>query len=150
MTENSPRLPRLAALAVTLSETEVLLVRRANPPDQGLWGYPGGKVEFGETMAEAAVRELAEETGLVAVAVEDLGKIELIERDAAGRVLYHYYLGVVLCEGPPGPVIAADDAEEAAWFPFARVLSGEMGLSKDVARLLQVALERREAALRRA
>lgn len=146
MTEISPRLPRLAALALTLSGSEVLLVRRANPPDQGLWGYPGGKVEFGETMAEAAVRELAEETGLVAVAVEELGRIELIDRDPEGGILYHYYLGVVLCEGQPGPVCAGDDAEEAAWFPFASVLQGELGLSKDVALYLQLALARRDAA----
>ena len=60
----SAPVPRLAVLAVVLRGEQVLLVRRANPPDAGLWGYPGGKVDWGETVEAAALRELAEETGL--------------------------------------------------------------------------------------
>ena len=66
-----PDFPRLAALAVTLDQgrNHVLLVQRRNPPDAGLWGFPGGHVEAGETALCAAARELAEETGVIATPV---------------------------------------------------------------------------------
>ncbi|MGV6850187.1 MAG: NUDIX domain-containing protein, partial [Marinibacterium sp.] len=68
--------PRLGALAVVLRDGHVLLARRANPPDAGLWGFPGGHVEPGETGLAAAVRELAEETGVIARPVDYLTNID--------------------------------------------------------------------------
>ncbi|MFX6119029.1 NUDIX domain-containing protein, partial [Acinetobacter baumannii] len=56
--------PIPATIAVVLRDDRVLLVRRANPPDAGRWGFPGGKIERGETIAEAAIRELMEETAV--------------------------------------------------------------------------------------
>ena len=56
MAEDKVR-PVVAVLAVVVQAGRILLVRRANPPDAGLWGFPGGKVEFGETIADAALRE---------------------------------------------------------------------------------------------
>ncbi|MEN7538812.1 NUDIX domain-containing protein, partial [Aurantiacibacter flavus] len=61
MTEG-PQRPIAATIAVVLREGQVLLVRRANPPDAGRWGFPGGKIETGETIEQAAIRELYEET----------------------------------------------------------------------------------------
>ena len=77
--------PKLAALAVVVRDAHVLLVRRRNPPDVGLWGYPGGHVEWGETVAEAAMRELHEETALRA---EPLGYLTNVDFISAGAMLY--------------------------------------------------------------
>ncbi len=64
MSQNAPQRPKLAVLAVCLHEGKFLLVQPPNPPDAGLWGFPGGHVELGETLVEAAARELHEETGV--------------------------------------------------------------------------------------
>ena len=56
--------PVAAVLGVIVHESRVLLVRRSNPPDAGFWGFPGGKIEAGETLEQAAIREVKEETGL--------------------------------------------------------------------------------------
>ena len=131
--------PVLGALAVVLRQGEVLLVRRANPPDQGLWGFPGGKVEWGEPMLRAAERELLEETGVTARARGLLGSQDFIQRDAAGAVEYHMYLVGVACTWQSGVPVADDDALEAGWFAFADVTSGKLALSEGVAALLDLA-----------
>lgn len=170
--------PRLAALAVLPHRGQVLLVRRRNPPDQGLWGYPGGKVDYGEPVMAAAIRELLEETGIEAEPLRQLGGLDIIgqgsavregegqpagrregggqdaedrgaaERDAAGSgagsVAWHYFLVPVLCRWRAGEPVAADDAEEAAWFPFAAVLERRFPMSADVDRVLREALAVRD------
>lgn len=107
--------PVVAALAVLLADGQVLLVRRANPPDQGKWGFPGGKIERGETVAAAALRELAEETGLAARAHEPFAVLDVIGDD------HHYVLIAVLCRGALALPVAGDDALDARWFPVADV-----------------------------
>ncbi|WP_299836735.1 NUDIX hydrolase [uncultured Jannaschia sp.] len=106
--------PKLGALAVVPRDGRVLLVARAKSPNRGLWGFPGGHVELGETGLEAAARELAEETGVVAAPLRYLGNIDLIVREG-GRVAHHYLLAAVLCEWRSGEPVAADDALDARW-----------------------------------
>lgn len=125
-----------AALAVTLREGEVLLVRRRNPPDAGLWGYPGGHVEPGETVYQAAERELYEETGVRAAAGPLL---EVVEVKAEG---FHFDLIAVACDYLSGTPRAADDVSEAAWVPVAEVLGHGRPMSADVDEVLRRALER--------
>ncbi|MBJ2151922.1 NUDIX hydrolase [Paracoccus sp. IB05] len=134
--------PRLAALAVVVQEGRVLLVRRRNPPDQGLWGYPGGKVEFGERVCDAALRELAEETGIIAAVIRQLPGLDIIGpvRAGAEEVAWHYFLVPVVCRYLSGEVLAADDAEEAAWFPCDTVLARALPMSADVDAVLRAAL----------
>src|SRR5690554_2944487 len=72
--------PVPGVLAVVARNGQVLLVRRAKPPDRGMWGFPGGRIEPGETAAEAAVRELREETGVDASAGRVLTAIDVIDR----------------------------------------------------------------------
>ena len=133
--------PKLGALAVLVEDGQVLLVRRgAGKADAGLWGFPGGHVEAGETVAEAAVRELREECCLRARAGRVLAHLDLIRRDAAGVLLFHYVLIAVLCEAAEGVLEACDDAEEAAWHPVGDVLDGAVPLSADVGRVLRLAL----------
>ncbi|MCG7575169.1 NUDIX hydrolase [Phaeobacter sp. CNT1-3] len=134
--------PALAALAVTVHDGQVLLVRRRNDPDRGIWGYPGGHVEGGETVAAAAVRELHEETGVTAEAAGTLGGLDLIGHHADGSVKHHYYLVAVECRYRAGTPIADDDADQAAWVPVADVLDQKIALSEYVDDLLRQVIER--------
>ena len=106
--------PKLGAIAVVPRGGRVLLVARAKAPNRGLWGFPGGHVELGETGLAAAARELAEETGVMAEPLRYLGNIDLIARED-GRIAYHYLLAAVLCEYRSGEPVAADDALDARW-----------------------------------
>lgn len=132
--------PRLAALAVTLRGDDVLLVRRRNPPDAGLWGFPGGHVEPGETALAAAARELAEETGVTATPRSYIDNVDVIEHGDDGSLRWHFLLAAVLCDYISGEPVAADDADEARWFPIGRVLDGQVHTSAHVGRVLARAL----------
>lgn len=107
--------PVPATIAAVIRDGRVLLVRRANPPDAGLWGFPGGKIERGETIEEAAVRELREETGICAEAGPVFTAVDAMDRGAEGELHAHYVLIAVLCRWTSGEPLAGDDALEAAW-----------------------------------
>lgn len=136
----TPHNPRLAALAVVIRDGHVLLVRRRNPPDAGLWGFPGGHVEPGETALAAAARELAEETGVTARPLAYLDNVDVIERDADGTLRFHFLLAAVLCDYLDGLPVAADDALEAAWVSVDKALSGALPMSGAVDRVIRRAL----------
>ncbi|GAB5378108.1 MAG: NUDIX hydrolase [Acuticoccus sp.] len=128
----SPR-PVAAAIAVVIRGDAVLLVRRANPPDAGRWGFPGGKIEPGETLPEAALRELREETGVTAQALRVITALDAFgdEPDIAHR--RHFILIAMLCRWRAGEPVAADDALEAAWFPLADLVgASDLPLSRNV------------------
>jgi 8-oxo-dGTP diphosphatase len=89
----------------------LLLVKRANPPAAGTWSLPGGRIEAGESDAQAVVREVAEETGLVVVAQDLIGSVE---REAgADRI---YTINDLRCQVLDGRLTAGDDAADAGWF----------------------------------
>ncbi|WP_425010644.1 NUDIX hydrolase [Paracoccus alkanivorans] len=136
----------MAALAVTLRGDEVLLVRRRNPPDAGLWGFPGGHVDPGETALAAAARELAEETGVVAVPRLYLDNVDLIQRGSDGGIEFHFLLAAVLCDYVSGEPVAADDALDAGWWKIADILAERVALSAHVTDILRQAVHRREPA----
>ena len=131
--------PIPAALAVLVRDRQVLLVRRANPPDQGLWGFPGGRIERGETVFAAAERELAEETGLIATPIRLLDALDLLDHASDGELRHHFILLAVLCTPVSGVLRAADDALEARWFD-ADALRDDAGFSRNVARLARAAV----------
>ena len=108
--------PKVAAIAVVLDDDRVLLVRRKKEPDAGLWGYPGGHVDLGETALNAAARELREETGVIATPVSYLTNLDIITRDDTGAVQHHFLLAAVLCSFESGTPVAADDVSDARWF----------------------------------
>ena len=94
----------------------LLLVRRGRGPAAGEWSVPGGRVEAGETLAEAVLREVAEETGLDGVCDELIGWVERIS-DEHHFVILDFRVSVL---GPAEPV-AGSDAAEAAWVPLSEV-----------------------------
>src|SRR6266436_514670 len=83
-----PDRPIVAVLAVVLRGERALIVQRAQQPNAGRWGFPGGVLELGETVAEGAMRELQEETGVVAEPAGPLTVIDTIDRDREGGVRY--------------------------------------------------------------
>lgn len=132
--------PKLAALAVVTSEDRVILVRRKSEPDAGLWGFPGGHVELGESVAAAASRELREETTVIATPGGILAGLDAIARTEAGEVAHHHFLVAVACAYVSGAPIGCDDVSDAAWFTRDEVLGGSITLSKDVDHVLKLAL----------
>jgi 8-oxo-dGTP diphosphatase len=124
--------PIPAVIAVVVREGRTLLVRRANAPDAGLWGFPGGKIEFGETVKDAAIRELREETGVHAAAQDVLTALDVLVRDAGGDIRQHYILIAVQCRWIAGEPIAGDDALEARWFPVTDLKPNALAMSADV------------------
>lgn len=124
--------PIPAVIAVVIREDRTLLVRRANPPDAGLWGFPGGKIEFGETVRAAATRELLEETGVQADAQDIITTLDILVRDSSGAMQQHFILMAVRCRWISGEPVAGDDALEAGWFAVAELDPDRIAMSADV------------------
>jgi 8-oxo-dGTP diphosphatase len=99
---------------VVVRDGRVLLARRGKEPLYGRWVVPGGTVELGETLEQALVREMREETGLEVEPLLVLTVFDRIERDG-DRVLYHYVIVDYLCRSRSGEAKAASDALEVAW-----------------------------------
>jgi 8-oxo-dGTP diphosphatase len=110
-----PERPWTGVGVVVWQGDRVLLVRRGRPPRQGQWGLPGGAQEVGETVFEAAAREVREETGLEVRPVAIITTVDSITRDADGAVQYHYTLVEVAADCAAGDPVAADDAADARW-----------------------------------
>lgn len=93
----------------------VLLIRRGKPPRAGTWSLPGGRQRYGETVREAARREVREETALEVEVTRLLDVVDSLTRDASGGVAYHYTLVDFLAEWRGGEAQAGDDAAEVLW-----------------------------------
>jgi 8-oxo-dGTP diphosphatase len=116
MQREFPEIPLVGVGAIIIEESRVLLVKRAHPPLQAQWSIPGGVLEVGELIREAAIREAREETGLIVEPGDLLGVYDRILRTAEKRVQYHYVLIDFLCRRVGGELAAADDAAEVRWF----------------------------------
>ena len=116
MQREFPETPLVGVGAIIIEDSRVLLVKRAHPPLQAQWSIPGGVLEVGELVREAAIREAREETGLIVETAELLGVYDRVLRHAEGRVQYHYVLIDFLCRRTGGELRAASDAAEVRWF----------------------------------
>jgi ADP-ribose pyrophosphatase YjhB (NUDIX family) len=110
-----PDMPLVGVGAVVVEGDRVLLVQRANEPGRGMWAFPGGVLQLGETLAEAARREVREECGLEIQVGETLGVFDLILRDQAGTVQYHYVLIDLLAHPAGGKLRVSSDILDARW-----------------------------------
>ncbi|RQS32590.1 NUDIX domain-containing protein [Burkholderia sp. Bp8992] len=134
--------PVPAVIGIVLRERDVLLVRRANPPDAGCWGFPGGKIEPGEPLADAVVREIAEETTIDVEALDAFTALDAFDYDAHGAVREHFIMVAVLCRWLRGTPAAGDDALDARWFGIAELDRDDLPMSAGVRDVAQRALER--------
>ena len=113
MRRKYPKLPIIGVGGIIFRKDQVLLVKRGREPAQGQWSIPGGGVHTGETLKEAVIREVLEETHLK-VEVLALAKVlERIFREPDGRVAYHYVLVDFLCRRKAGRLKPGSDAQEA-------------------------------------
>ena len=110
-----PNRPLVAVGAVVFKEDKVLLVLRAKPPAENRWTIPGGSVELGETLQEAAEREIREETGLTIQAREPVYTFDIIERDPKGVILFHYVIVDLAADYVSGELRPGDDASDVCW-----------------------------------
>ncbi|WOI54733.1 NUDIX hydrolase [Parvularcula sp. LCG005] len=106
--------------AVIFKDDKVLLVRRGRPPFQGHWSIPGGKLDFGEALAEGLAREVREETGVV---IDIVGLIDVYEALPQRPDDRHFVMIDYACRWISGEVVAGDDAMEAAFVPVPEALS---------------------------
>jgi len=116
MKREYPESPLVGVGAVIVAEGRALLIRRGQAPLLGQWSLPGGVLECGEALRDAAVREALEETGLVVEVGDMLGVYERVIRADDGRVRYHYVLIDFLCRAVGGDLKAGSDAAEVGWF----------------------------------
>jgi len=128
-------LPRVGVGAVVIHEGRILLVKRASPPGKGFWAIPGGLVELGETVREAAERELLEETGISVRARDAFYIFDFIDRDADGTIRYHYVIVDFLADYLGGEPRAADDVSDARWLSPAEAAA--LNLSPTTRKLLE-------------
>ena len=106
----------VTGVSVALFDADkVLIVQRGKEPYKGYWSLPGGAQEWGETLEEAAHRELGEETGLKASRLHFIEFVEPMARDGNGSVLRHFVLALFAGSGHRGKLQAADDATAARW-----------------------------------
>ncbi|MBB2196387.1 MAG: NUDIX hydrolase [Gluconacetobacter sp.] len=136
-----------AILSVVVRGPRLLLVQRANPPDQGLWGFPGGRIEHGETLFQAAERELREETGFVTRAQGVLTAFDVLDRMPEGRLRFHYVIAVVRCaDSGQTDIRAADDAVAVDWFSLDQIRAAPERMSPGLLELGTLALSDRGVA----
>jgi ADP-ribose pyrophosphatase YjhB (NUDIX family) len=139
-----PDRPYLAVSAAVIRDGHVLVVRRARPPAHGLFTLPGGAVEAGETLAEAVVREVREETALAIEPVALAGFREVIMRDAEDRIKRHFVILAFAARWIAGEPKLNEELAEARWLRPAG-LAG-LATTEGLADIVAAAFERLERA----
>ena len=130
-----PSEPRVAVGAVVFHNDCVLLVKRGKAPAKGLWAIPGGSVALGETLQQAAEREMFEETGIVIHAKEPVYTFDVVEKDDNGQVRFHYVIIDLAADYVNGSLVPGDDATAALWVSAAML--AELPVNPATRHLLQ-------------
>jgi 8-oxo-dGTP diphosphatase len=116
-----PKRPVVGVSAIILDGDKILLEKRKNSPGKGKWSVPGGLVELGERIEQAAIREVKEETGLDVYEPRLVGIVDHISLDESGTVKYHFVIVDYLVTVKSGKPKAASDADALKWVPFNEV-----------------------------
>jgi mutator protein MutT len=138
MKRDYPDRPIVGVGALIVDNARVLIVRRATEPLKDQWSIPGGAVELGETLRQAVVREIREETGLIIETGEVIEVFDSIYRDSQGCAQYHYVLVDFLCRVVGGELCAASDAGAVRWVPVEEL--AELQLVEHTERVIRKAL----------
>jgi 8-oxo-dGTP diphosphatase len=110
-----PSRPVLAASVAVIRGERILLAARGKPPGEGLFSLPGGMVETGETLGEAALRELREEVGIEAKIMGLIAPVEFIERDEKGHIKHHVVIAAHAARWVSGEPMPGPEAKEIRW-----------------------------------
>jgi len=138
MKRDYPERPIVAVGTVVVKDDTILLIRRGKPPRPDSWSIPGGMQELGETTAQAAIREVFEETAIIIDSPEFLEVIDYIDRDEDNNVRHHYTLIDYAAQYQSGTLAAGDDAEEAKWVPLDKL--SEYNLWRETETIIDKAL----------
>ena len=111
-----PKRPIAGVGVVVFRNEEVLLVKRKKAPYKGQWSIPGGKQQLGETVTQAARRELMVETGVEVNELTLIDVIDIIVPDEEGKILYHYIVADYRAHWLSGECSPGDDALDVQWF----------------------------------
>jgi 8-oxo-dGTP diphosphatase len=125
---HTEQLPILAASICVRRGHDVLLIKRGKNPGMGKWAFPGGKVQWGETTQQAALRELHEEAGITARLGELSGLYEVISHDI------HFAIACYFASNPEGEISAGSDAAEARWVSVSKI--SELPLASNIAAIV--------------
>jgi 8-oxo-dGTP diphosphatase len=134
-----PDRPVVGVIVVVRRGNQVLLAQRSRGTYIGKWGFPGGHVECGETIIEAGLRELQEETGVSAEPRGVLTHLDVMDRKPDGAVSFHYVLLAVLADWRAGEAVAADDAAAVRWITLDEMAAGVVPLLPEVERVARMA-----------
>jgi ADP-ribose pyrophosphatase YjhB (NUDIX family) len=121
-----PKRPLVGAGALVVRKGRILLVRRKNPPNRGRWTVPGGLVELGESVEEAARREVKEELGVRAEVGRLFDVTTYVELDKSGRVRYHFVLVDYIVRPLRGRLVLNPESSAYGWFTRAQVRELDM------------------------
>lgn len=130
-----PDRPIVGVGAVVIRDGKILLVKRGVAPSKGLWAIPGGSLELGETIQQAAEREIFEETGMEIRAREPIYAFDFFERDECGGIRFHFVIVDVAADFIRGEPKGNDDALDARWLAPGDL--DHLPVSKNTIKLLQ-------------
>lgn len=130
-----PDAPLVGVGAVAIRDGKILVVKRAFEPGAGKWSIPGGLVEVGEKLSEACIREMKEETGIEIQVLELINVFDMIDRDASGKVQYHYVLIDFLAKPVGGVETPNTEVTDMKW------VTHQEAMALDLTRTARRALE---------